>query len=187
MRARLASLADRMHAHERLHERRWDALADVEAGRLHAMRDGARTTAAPAIRDHVTVVEIECVDAGGGVIERRAFALRAGEAAARAWAGTWSTARMRALRRHLESLCTRRVARERDVLASSLEPVSPSLRQDGLFERRVERERLRDAGRHADLDAASRDAIGHHRARSLIAAARVRIVATITPHVPGCR
>ena len=187
MRARLAWLADRMHAHEQLHERRWDALADIEARRLRAVRDGAGSAAVPPIRDDVTVVEIECVDTGSGVIERRAFALQAGEASARAWAGAWCAARIRALRRHLAIRCARRVARERDVLAWSLETVSPALRQDGLFERRVERERLRDARRHADLAAASRDAIGRHRTQSLITAARLRVIATITPHLPRFR
>ncbi len=180
MRARLAAFAARMQDDERITGRRWDTLAAAEARRLHARRQDhphqTQPVSLPA--GEITAVEIETVVEGGAALDRRVFALRAGVEAAVTWGRSWAASRMPRLARALAARAARRTARELDVRDAALASVGAPLRQDGLFERRADRQRAADAGAREAVASATRDAIARHAADARITAARARAIAT---------
>lgn len=180
MRGRLASLTARMRDDERAGAKRWDILAAAEARRVGAAR-GERPAPAPrAAPLPATVIETEWIDAAGAVVERRVTALGAPEDAAHAWMRVWAERRRRWLRRVLAVRARRRSAREAAVAAAALEPARAALRQDGLFERRVDRARASDAGARERLRRDAESALARHRDAARVGDARSRTIAIVT-------
>lgn len=176
---RLAGLTSQMQAEERATGTRWDILAAAEASRLGTVRSpacgGAARTAYP---EAVTVIETEFVDAAGNTIERSVEGFAACEADAKDRAGDVAARRRAQLARRLRTRARRRMAREHAVAAATLAAVMPEWRQDGLFDRRVDRLRTDADAARARLEQNSRGAIERHRREGELAAARCGVIAT---------
>jgi len=175
---RLATLAARMQDDEREGARRWDLMAAAEARRLNAVRGtcGGPPPSLPR-EGPITVLEIDAVDAAGASIDRQVVALHAAEPEARRSALEAAARRRARLGRALASRAARRIAREHAVRDAALSTIQPVLRQDGLFERRADRDRAADSAARARVLAASRDAIARDAAASRITAIHLRVVA----------
>lgn len=181
MRARLAELTGRMHDDEREGARRWDTLAASDARRLNALRgaDGKPAAALPR-EGSITVIEIDAVDAAGASIDRQAVALNAAEPDARRWAAGAASRRQARLGRPLAARAARRISREHAVRDAALSTIQPALRQDGLFERRADRDRAADSAARGRVLAGAHEAAALHAAQSRIAAVHLRVVARFT-------
>ena len=180
MRARLAGLDNRMRAHEQISARRWDVLAEAEAGRLRAARATSCVSSWPMPHDALTILETDIGDARGVVIDRRVSVAGAHEAEARRWGHALIAAHTPRLQRRLAARASRRVAREHAVREAALETIGRGLRQDGLFDRRTDRGRADDATARLRIETAHREACDEHVAAARIARSDVRVMATFT-------
>lgn len=175
------ALSDRMAVDEPRTARRWRILADAEVRRARARREPPDPISAlPLPDDQTHIIDIALFDRAGATVERRGIAITATEDAATRWAELWVRRRSRALARSLRARARRRMRREHAVAVAILEPMSPHLRQDGLFDRRTGRARAADAAFRAQVTRECRDALARHDAGSAIAGARLRHVATIS-------
>jgi superfamily II DNA or RNA helicase len=186
--ARLAALSARMQDDDREGARRWDRLAAAEARRLHAVRGACGGPPPPLLREgSITVLEIDAVDAAGASLDRQVVPLNAAEPDARRSALEAAARRQARLGRALASRAARRIAREHAVRDAALSTIQPALRQDGLFERRADRDRAADRAARGRVLAAARDATARDAAQSRVAAVRLRVVARFTMGRPARR